>query len=299
MLSLAILLTVISSCSKVIDVSLPDRERKIVINGLATVGEPLRINLSKSLSVLENDTLLPLTGAHLTLYHGTEVVGNLSELTYGFYSLPGFIPVVGESYRLEASGGGLEPVSATATLPALVPIVSVDTSLVYTEWGSEQIKMKVTFNDPAGIHNYYMFAMNLTYKEFDYVTQTFTGRKLTENQYVSGNEDDRFFRDESHYFGGKIVFDDLLFDGKEKQIDFDFFPYSYYESDTVWLSVRLDQIDPSYFKYALSYEAMDRSGGNPFAEPVQVYSNVEGGFGLFAGCTADSIVLVTHGNGRK
>ena len=35
----------------------------------------------------------------------------------------------------------------------------------------------------------------------------------------------------------------------------------------------------------------DANGGDPFSEAVPVYNNVENGFGIFAGYSADSVVL--------
>jgi hypothetical protein len=41
----------------------------------------------------------------------------------------------------------------------------------------------------------------------------------------------------------------------------------------------------AYFNYLKSFNMYQRASGNPFATPVQVYSNVENGMGIFAGGT--------------
>ena len=256
-LQLAAILAVFGlvSCEKIIDISIPDKERKIVVNGLISPNHQVRVNLSRSLSVLENDSLISITGGDVSLFHGTDLIGKFQEETGGYYSLPDFKPQVGQTYRLTASYDGLNPVEANAILPPLVPIVSVDTATLIGEWGQQELRLSVKFNDPAGVHNVYGFGVDVTYKEFDYGTMTYTGKKLSHPSYIFGNSD-KFLKDESTNFEGKLFFEDLLFDGLMKTVEFGITDYSFFESDTVWLDVKMEQIDPSYYLYVLSYDAV-------------------------------------------
>ena len=282
------------SCEKIIDISIPEKQRKIVLNGLVMSDRPVRINLSRSLSVLEKDTLVPITGGDVRLFNGSSQIGKFQEETGGFYSLPGFTPEVGQSYRLTASCPDLKPVEATAILPPLVPVISVDTATLTGEWGQQELRISVKFADPAGVHNIYGFGVNITYKEFDYRTMTYTGNKLTNQAFLSGNSD-RFLKDESTNVDGKLYFEDLLFDGLTKTVEFGVTDYSLYQSDTVWMTVGMEQIDPSYYRYVLSYNAYQQAYSNPFSEPVQVYTNVTGGFGIFSGSSSASYTVVVKG----
>lgn len=292
--SLLLALLAFTSCEKIIDISIPDQERKIVVNGLISHDKPVRVHLSRSLSVLENDSIIPLTGGDVQLYHGSDLVGKLQEESGGYYYLPDFVPQVGESYRLTASGNGLNPVDATALLPASVPFVSVDTATLVGEWGQQELRLSVKFRDPAGERNIYGFGVEVTYKEYDYRTMTYTGEKISHLAYLQG-QSDRFLQDESLNFDGKLFFEDLLFNGQTKSIEFGMSDYSYFESDTVWLTIKMEQIDPSYFRYVVSSESYRSANGNPFAEPVQVYTNVNGGYGIFAGSSATEYSIVTLG----
>ncbi|MFA5815666.1 MAG: DUF4249 domain-containing protein [Bacteroidales bacterium] len=284
----------LASCEKIIDISIPDKERKIVVNGLISPDKPVRINLSRSLSVLEPDSLILIKGADVNLFSGSNLIGKLLEDTGGFYYLPDFKPQVGETYRLTAAYDDLKPVEATAIIPPPVPFISVDTATLTGEWGQQELRVSVKFNDPAGVKNIYGFGVDVTYKEFDYGTMTWTGKKLSHPAYLSGNLD-RFLKDESHNFGGKLYFEDFLFDGLMKTVEFGLSDYSFFESDTIWLDVKMEQIDPSYYLYALSNEAYQQAHGNPFSEPVQVYTNVNGGFGIFSGSSSASFSIITRG----
>ena len=55
------------------------------------------------------------------------------------------------------------------------------------------------------------------------------------------------------------------------------------ELQTLTLSIYLHNISKSYYYYRISLELYQNASGNPFAQPVQVFSNIENGFGVFAG----------------
>ncbi len=282
------------ACEKVIDISIPDKERKIVVNGLINRENPVRVNLSRSLSVLEYDSIMPITGGNVNLYHGNDLIGQLQEEQGGFYSLPGFLPQTGETYRLTASGGGLKPVEAEAVLPPTVPFITVDTSTLVNQWGGQEFRLSVKFQDPSGVKNIYGIGVEITVNEFDYSTMSYTGRKVTHNSYLYSDSEGPV-DDEFHNFQGKLYFDDLLFEGLTKTVEFGVSDYSFYEADTVWVNVRMEQVDPSYYLYAVSNEEYQQAHGNPFSEPVQVYSNVKGGYGIFAGSSSVVYPLVLTG----
>lgn len=283
-----------TSCEKIIDISIPDKERKIVVNGLINPDQPVRINLSRSLSVLEKDSLIPCIGGEVNLFQGSGLIGKFQEETGGYYSLPGFLPLVGQSYRLTASYGALKPVEATAVLPAVVPIISVDTTTIYGPYGPQDFRISVSFKDPLGIHNLYALGADMTYKEIDHSTNSYTGKKITSSAYIFGNSD-QFVKDETTNFNGRLFFDDLLFDGLNKTMTFDISNFSYFDSDTIWLDVKLEQLDPNYYIYMMSYDAYYQAHNNPLSEPVQVYTNVKDGYGIFSGSSSSVYPIVTYG----
>jgi hypothetical protein len=295
LLPAAFLVFGLASCEKIIDISIPDKERKIVVNGLIQPDQPVRINLSQSLSVLEKDSALQISGAVVNLYSGTNLVGKFLQDSAGFYSLPGFLAQAGESYRLTASYGALKPVEATAVLPAVVPIISVDTTTIYGPYGPQDLQISVTFKDPPGVHNLYSLGGDMTYTEFDYHTMTNTGKKVTQKAYIYANNSDQFVKDETTNFNGSLYFNDLLFDGLTKTVTFDVRTYSSWAADTIWLDVRLEQIDPSYYLYIMSYNAYYQAHNNPLSEPVQVYTNVKDGFGIFSGSSSSDYPIIIYG----
>lgn len=284
----------LASCEKIIDITIPDKERKMVINGLISPEKPVRVNISKSLSILDYDSIIAIPGGNVQLFHGSDLIGKLQEEAGGFYSLPGFTPEVGQSYRLTATVNGMQGVEAEAVLPPLVPFLAVDTATFTTQWGSQELRVNVKFQDPSGTRNIYGFGVDVTTREYDYSTMTFTGRTVTRSSYLYTDSEGPV-KDEFHNFEGKLYCDDLLFNGLTKSVEFGVSDYAFFESDTIWLTVKMEQVDPSYYMYAISNEEYQNAHGNPFSEPVQVFTNVKGGYGIFAGISVVNFPLTITG----
>lgn len=53
-LALFAILTSFQSCRKVIEIDLPPADSKVVVNSFFTDGDPIKVNLSKSIGVLDN-----------------------------------------------------------------------------------------------------------------------------------------------------------------------------------------------------------------------------------------------------
>lgn len=293
-----LLISALTSCELILDVEVPDADRKIVVNGLISPGQPVLVHLSKSLSVLENDEFMLLNNAEVRLFQNENPLGQLLPDSGGFYHLPDFKPLVGATYKLSVDYPGMTSVSAEAFIPSLVPIKSWDSVTVVDEWGSEVINLTIRFDDPEEQVHLYGLAVSMTYKEFDYNTMKPTGKWITQPAFVyAGN--DQFLQDESHYFGGKLYFDDKIFNGQTKSMKVSLYEYQWMLSDTIKVDIQLEQVDKSFYKYVVSNEAYQAAHNNPFAEPVQVFTNINGGFGIFSGYSFSSQSLLLVGRGIK
>ena len=51
-------------------------------------------------------------------------------------------------------------------------------------------------------------------------------------------------------------------------------------------------ISAAYYEYLKTARLHDYTRENPFAEPLSVYSNVENGYGIFAGYSSQTFELV-------
>ena len=93
--------------------------------------------------------------------------------------------------------------------------------------------------------------------------------------------------------GTVVVFTDDLFNGELKSIDISFWNYSYPEEagperQTIF---QLSNISESYFLYKKSRSANYNSDDFFGGEPIQIYTNIQNGLGVFVGKTTDEHLL--------
>ena len=90
-----------------------------------------------------------------------------------------------------------------------------------------------------------------------------------------------------------LVLHDLLFNGQNKALEIELKDFEkdiyidkdgyFYSYKTLSITLYLHNISKSYYYYRTSLELYENASRNPFAQPVQVFSNISNGFGIFAG----------------
>jgi hypothetical protein len=226
----------------------------------------------------------------VNLYENDIFIGKLRQKERNYYELPGFKPSAGKSYRLEASSGKMKPVSATVVVPDLIPPSSFDTARITMDNGHPAIHVSLQITDPGGQENYYALQVTGIHRYFDYFLHKFTDSIVAYPFYakLNGKVNDPLdldFLDVNRdvFLDRKQIFSDQLFNGKKFDMSFDIPSEDWsMKADTVEVWIDLQQVDKSYYLYAVSEQKYQQTRNNPFTEPVQVYSNVKNGFGLFS-----------------
>lgn len=85
------------------------------------------------------------------------------------------------------------------------------------------------------------------------------------------------------------VFTDDGLDGKMIDIKAGIALNSMFHADSAKVIIHLYNTDESYYLYHKSLR--DYSDGNPFSEATPVYSNINGGLGIFSAYTVDSLII--------
>lgn len=291
------------SCEKVIDIDIPDSERKIVINGLINPDSLVRVNISRSLSVLEQNEFVFLESADVKLHNMGIEIGRLEYIGSGFYQLPDFKPQDGEDYTLTVDNAGMNSVSAVAAVRKPITFSELDTLTIYNEWGGSSLEIDFSIIDPHE-ENFYAIAVTESSRYYDWETETYSDSLVT---YSSGFQ---MLESEGQvqgllieqgaytYFGSKVFFSDELFNGKKFDVSIGL--WNHYEMvDTVHYEISLEHVSKPYYYYAVSSGKYNQTAGNPFGEPVSVYTNVEDGFGIFSGYSSSKKTLSIVGIGVK
>ena len=268
------------SCSKVIEIDLPSAPDKLVVNCFFSTGDKFIVHLSHSQKILNEDSTIIKNG-NIKLYANDIFNGSLEYIADGIYSHDTIIARPGIKYKLVALAPGYDQVEAedTAPTPAIIDSVSYDPKAYPDSEGNNFYKVELLLQDNASKRDYYEIILKY-YKTADKYSII---RLRGDYEQVIMNEGDEEF------YSGICVFSDELINGSK---------YSLKMKTSTVLSINkkelhLLSISETLYKYRKSWirhsSAQYPDITNPI-EPVTLFSNVKGGYGIFAGYS-DTIAI--------
>lgn len=270
------------SCEKEIPFDDPGTESRIVMGSyISQNDDSITVQLSKSESILSENEFLDLSGASVMAFENGNLVGNLSEVSAGKYSIP-FIPSAGKQYQIRVSYDNLPEVSATTVIPLLPQNTEVITSEVQID-DTYPYRMNIQFDDNPNSRDFYQIL--LIYKqagvEYDIILSFVTNSEVLRN-----NEADA--GDSEFYHFNNALFSDDLFNGNRVNIPIR--SADYLEGDGE-IFLRIMKVSEDYYLYRNTAISQFQINGDPFSQPVMIYSNVENGYGVFAGYSYQDFLL--------
>jgi len=283
----------LSNCTKEIEFDAQDIAPRIVVNSLFTNDSIWSAHISRSVGVLETTSYTTIDNASVNIFDdNANLVTTLTHQGDGLYTSPtGVSPQPNQSYTLEASASGYESVNATNSIPSAVPIYQLDTVTSTNNDGETILEATITFQDPPNISNYYMLEVFVTGMYYDEWEQD--SIEIREPLQISC--DDINVETVNRFnFGGfentylYLMLKDQNFDGENYSLTFSVINYAELKEMDLFGEIRLVNTSEEYFNYLKSFNMYQRTINNPFATPVQVYSNVNNGMGIFAGGTLTS-----------
>lgn len=301
-------------CEKTIEIDLEDAKIRIVVNSEINPDSTFSVNITRSRHILDNAEIVPLSDAEVKLYEDDVLIGSMTHQNSGNYSI-NYKPKTGKTYKVTVSQGTLDSVFGTTIIPEKVQFISIDTTRSYDEYNPEMINFSIKFNDPAAQKNYYMISLRNRYSynlwdpdlivsdtlyvgpDTTIVHNTFGGyRRSTAMEKLSFSSDDMIV-DAFIYQKNCVVFCDELIDGRQYSVKLRSDQYGFY-SDTNMVYVDFYSISPEYYKYMISFNKHQDATGDPFSEPVMVFSNIVNGIGIFASSNVytDSIQIINKNN---
>lgn len=277
-LSFIIVMLVAGSCEKYLDnIKTPEFEKKLVINSFLSPGDTMSF-----ISVRSNRKLYgiinpdePVGNVSAVLSDGTTEI-NLKRTEEGFIFRPDEMQLEeGNTYNLSITSDLNMRATASATIPFRRPLnIEVDTSSQYIDFGDEpgmgwtEFIADIYITDFEGESNYYAFTCQQVIYNSEYVESPFY-------QYF--------------YPLRSPVLSDKGRDGEKIQVN----SVSYLNpssNDSCMLIIYILITDKDYYTYHRSLE--NYSGGDiPFTEISPVFSNIEGGLGIFASYVIYSLVF--------
>jgi len=287
-LTLIYLVVVFSSCKREIPISVDDLDLKFVMNGSFMKDSLILVSLSKTVNILYSfDKPLPrITDATLKLYKNDVFVENLTHINNGVY-ISTVVAEYGYEYKVVYENNNKMIVGKCK-----IPFAEKFKNIRYIRFDelSHSHLLEIKIDDPSDKKNYYIFEAYTLDSIFDYDTLgNITGGYLYKNPaYVTIQEESILNVYNSVYWypyiSGGIMFSDDLFDGTLFTINFNLSTNNYYYEnvpDSVEVYLITHSINEDLYNYLSSYqEYLDAEGGF-FVEPVNVFSNIENGIGVF------------------
>tara|TARA_R110002050_G_scaffold49818_8_gene115562 strand:- start:6875 stop:7738 length:864 start_codon:yes stop_codon:yes gene_type:complete len=282
LIALFALSLVLSSCEKEIDYEIPNPGDKIVVSGRLQNGLSPKIYISTSVYSMLGRR--PRTSNIYSAKLFTDDPNSPFELealldtrnTFDsvYYYTTSNIIEAGKNYRLEVSAPNLDPASAQTGVPLAPAIENI-------RFDTATRDLRFNFLDDGAATNYYIVEMrNSTYFNSLYMSTADPSLDF----FNFGQ--DPFGEGESRTYGSEAFLDDSQFNGQRRDINIRL--ESFGDKDGFYVYLR--SISESYYRFRLTQAAGDFNE-NPFSEPVQIFSNVSGGYGIIAGQSSDSSLV--------
>lgn len=286
----SVLLIICTFCTKIIEIDIAPHESRVVVNSLFTDGNRFRVHLSKTASAFDYSTPTVEDGL-VRLFCNDEEIETLIFNNGYYYS--NIEAEQGEKYSLLVSVPGMGDVSSEDSIPEKTMIESYvhRDSVMMDDNNHPVMQFEIRFTDKPG-PNFYELSIIAQY----YVAG-FQNRHPVWFNYIS--DPVLVSTGLLDYYPESLVFTDELIEGKETTIKANYSiqtgeiplvnggpEYSYL------LFVSFRSISESYYNYIrkqIIYQySLESNIFTGLPDPVHMYSNITGGYGIFAGYSSDN-----------
>lgn len=304
-----------SACDPVeIERSLPDGSTRLCLNSHFAADSIWIVNITRGKYILrpdngfvadyfegiDNATVTIWKDGQLltTLEHSEQTQSQLGSINKGWYKSASDVSAAGENYEIRVSAPGFESVNASCQVPAPVKISDVNFLSKYPEEPhagySDKVNLEVYFTDPVESENYYEIALRTISRypnRSDFFMESFDEALETDDPlfYYSPDSFDPLDASQGSY---PVLFSDTGMNGKEVRVRCSAIinrtPFPGAERS---FEVILRTVSADYYHYKTTKAFQRTTKNDPFGQPVQVYTNVENGFGIFAGWSTDRMAF--------
>ena len=301
-----ILTFTISSCHEtIVDLEVGGETPKLVIGGLINTDSAVVVKVTRTVHVLETDVEYGVTNASISLFENerlsTEFLfdtgGTDAEIDDIYVSMNQFVPSEGNTYSILVEADGYLPARASTNIPAKVPVLDfeVDSTLVQVGEFLNGVNASITFQDPPGVENFYSIVIREEFRMYNAYDEF--GEPIEEDGFTEENIakallprlDNKVEYDGKANFEFEVIYlSDIAFDGLAYTYDF----LMHAPNEEGKLTVYLNHITEDHYQYGTTSQLqLLEATENPFSQPVQVFTNIQNGLGIFSGYQSSSITI--------
>jgi hypothetical protein len=289
----AILLWLLSSCEKDFNINANGAGNEMAINSLFNDGSPVVVFLTKPYAVTaDTSNITAIPGAQIQLYEDSifkevmHYVPSDTQNAFGSY-VSNYLPKPGKTYTIKATAVNYTQATASDQIPVPAELISSSLQQYIDTGANQQGIMTMVFKDNPAVQNYYRINVWISGNQISINRQgdtTYTFQNFAMMTYPISLVNDTV-RD-----GDFFLFSDRGFNGQEKALQISFGTINPYGFSNLTLYVELHTVSYAHYEYFQTLN-LYRTTSNS-AEPVFIYSNVNGGYGDFVAEHIQSIPFV-------
>lgn len=272
-----------ASCETVVDVNIELEKPILVVNAVFNKDSVWRVDVSTTRNVLSDRRASPVNDATVSILD--ESTNELIEvLTLSNASLIGIYrgtlkPEVMKKYRVKVDVTGYTSAESIERIPESVPLTKVEVDENALQSMEAPVPVKIYFSDPEAVENFYQLTVvqktyYINYTTGDTIWYSSSMTMLFEDPALTGDDE----------YTDKLLLTDRLFNGEDHSISFKLQSYS---SNVENISICFNTISQSLYEYETTYKLQREVSGDPFAQPVQVFTNIQNGLGIFGAYNQD------------
>ncbi len=266
------------ACEQEVELSIRLPEERFALNGIVKAGASvIEVSLTEVVALSAPYQRIPVTDATVMLSEDAKDIGAMEHLGDGNYQLNHLVKE-GATYSIHAYLGE-EELTAQTTVPSFSEVTyHVDTAHYTTGQDGFLVTFKqIYIHDQPGSDFYWFYNLwenrEGELKQRD--TQRAVGKVLDDfnREFDPRGNLDFYLTDFVYNYGLRI--EDAGFDGQKLQ-------FTIRSGEPSFNKVmHVDEHYDKYLKSVVAQKLID-DGGIPIIEPIQIYSNVTNGFGIFA-----------------
>lgn len=286
-ISLIFILAIISSCQESIDPSTLEFEKKMVLHCLFNPGETWRLKLETSWNIVDpDDSSAFIEGAEIILMDANDrSLGPFNYRGNGIYEIPNEYPDLGMSYRIEIQHPDYPSLFAESQVPELFEIEDFR-EMEYECQEQDCRAYAFTFESFSTSPSKVIVENHLTRLYLNNLNDTITLEEMDLMAHHPESSNADVFLEETTY-STQLLYGDVQHNSEIAFLSLNGFR----KEDEVFLvkgeaNVIVERCSEAFYQYRKSYEIYELSKTkfvSSLLPPVEIFSNVDGGLGIFAG----------------
>ena len=267
-----LLLSILFSCKKEVSEKLTTTEPQIVVNAfISPSNDSIRVQLDYSKSYFNesnnrDELVKNISLANVIINDGISDKKLIwSRINRHFHISKKELPILANrKYTLRINTVDGKVASAETTIPSPITDFDLIITATYNKDNARYNKINMNLKDEKGVENYYRFALysQIIYKNPNFpIQEQFSEIEL------------RFFNDNKDQVENIFLISDARV------------PKAFNSGGTTeefYLRGYFEKGDLAYYQYLTTIKQNSESGGNPFVEPISVFTNIKGGLGVFS-----------------